>query len=89
MEKEEGIIYFPNKSKMEECLNELSIISTSIDLQAKDFSLENLENVKEIEKKLDRISSLSEQIRLTLSVKVKNPSSGFDEFITIPKIKTF
>lgn len=83
------IIYFPNRMKIEKCLEEIILIANDIDLQDRSFNLENFEEVKDIERKLTNISVLTDQIRLALSIKVINPSKNIDEFIVIPKPISF
>ena len=85
----EEVIYFPHKEKIEEYLSELTDICNNVNLQPKKFSIENFAETKQIEKKLDRILTLSNQIRLALSIKIKNPSKNIDEFIVIPNGRTF
>lgn len=83
------IIYFPNRMKIEKCLEEIILITNDIDLQDRSFNLENFKEVKDIERKLTNISVLTDQIRLALSIKVINPSKNIDEFIVIPKSISF
>lgn len=88
-EEKEDLIYFPHKEKLENYLNEITKIVNDISLKDKNFNLVNLKEAKDTEKKLLRIITLANQIRLGLSIKVKNPSKDIDEFITVPKTNFF